>query len=186
MVTQSINFTAFNSSTQVSPLISYEEALLLWSNQQTRQAELQRLSRNRRSSQSQAVEIRHLSRQLAIDRARDWAELEYGLSSDQNDREDTESQVPDNTTHHPSAQQSDIIFHARKAVASIGIPVDILEYSPSHPVVTREYVLLLIRFNQRSLISKRRFSRLVQSYIRQAQQAFDQVDLLFFDVDAFF
>jgi hypothetical protein len=154
--------------------LSYDQALLLW---ETRQLKSFGTGSSTNKNGRKSSQVLKCHRALGIARAKDWAAAVYGVSDNQQlHQEETESPLFDHTSLHPLATKEDIKAHLHKAVNSIGIGRDTTPITPSHPVVHREFILLLLRFNGKSVPSKSEFACLVQVYLTHLRQATLQID----------
>jgi hypothetical protein len=156
--------------------LSYEAALKLWESRKREELLIQAASATKTRASPAVLKYQRL---LAVARAKDWAASVYGSAHNkESDCEDVSSPLPDHTTIHPGAAREDIKLHIHKAVSSIGFgsdhPVNIL----IHPVVQREYILLLLRFKESTLPSKADFALLIQVYLVHLKEAAKQIDLL--------
>jgi hypothetical protein len=155
-------------------VLSYATALSLWQDRQQILKLRQTRSQGKAKKSSQVLKSQL---QLGIARAKDWAATEFGSShNSETNQEDLESSIPDGSALHPNASPEDIQDHLRKAIESIGLKTDISEITLRHPVVQKEYILILLRFDNSSIPSKADFVLLVQLHLSHLQQAFRQLD----------
>jgi hypothetical protein len=171
-----------NESRPSTPL-SYPSALALWQANQDRL----RIDQERKASKHSTTshQVSKLQRLLAIARAKEWAAKVYGPSHNlATDQEDLDSPIPDNSCLHPTAKHEDIKFHCHKAIESIGLDTHPSQVPLDHPIIQREYILLLLRFNSSSLPTKTVFGKFIQTYLCHLKLATEQVDGLLREVTA--
>jgi hypothetical protein len=157
-------------------IVLYEAALQLWETRQRKDLLFQVASVRKPKPNSTVLKYQRL---LAIARAKDWDASEFGSSHNtQSDKEDLDSPLPDHTICHPAASKEDIKVHIHKAVSSIGLLWESSSEVLNHPVLHREYILLLLRFQSSSLPSKTEFGLFVHIYLVHLKQAAEQIDQL--------
>jgi hypothetical protein len=156
--------------------LSYSSALSLWHANQDRIKADRLKTESKPPVSSQVSKFRRL-----LARAKDWAARVYGTSHNQaSDQEDVDSPLPDHTRLHPSAQAEDIKDHIHKAIKLIDWDTHPCKVLQDHPVIQREYILLLLRFKSSSLPSKSDFVIYVQSYLNHLNLETQQLDELLF------
>jgi hypothetical protein len=157
---------------QSSPIvpISYEHAEELWQARQVQKANLTTQTLSTTSHQ-----VKKLRRLLAIARAQDWARSTFGpLRSDFTDAEDTSEPLPED--QGVAATKEDIKLHIHKAVAGIGLGSDESGVNVTHPIIQKEFILLLVRFRSSSLPTNEDFALLVRTYLICLNQATQKID----------
>jgi hypothetical protein len=163
--------------------LSYKAALRLWTIRRD-SVEASKASPGSRPkvAKDQQLVVKY-QRLLGIARAKSWAATEYGRAhNQQSDREDLESPLPDHTGCHLSASQRDITLHIHKAIFSIGLEWDISVSITDHPVVQREYILLLLRFKGSTLPTKTEFALLVHTYLISLARTVQEIDQSLIDI----
>ena len=160
--------------------LSYAEALELWSNHQQEKTK-QRLVVRRKP---RGAATRGLVRQLGVARAKEWAAETFGADHHlaTND-EEVDTPLFDISACHLSASKADLRFHLRQALLSIGLEPDLPAITASHPVVKREHLLLLLRFNSASVPTKDAFADCVRIYAIHLRGTTDALDRHFDGLD---
>jgi hypothetical protein len=162
--------------------LSYKAALRLWTTRRD-SVEASKASPGSRPKVAKDQLVVKYQRLLGIARAKSWAATEYGRAhNQQSDREDLESPLPDHTGCHLSASQRDITLHIYKAIFSIGLEWDISVPITGHPVVQREYILLLLRFKGSTLPTKTEFAVLVHTYLIGLARSVQELDQSLVDI----
>jgi hypothetical protein len=156
--------------------LSYKAALRLWTTRSD-SVEASKASLGSRPKVIKDKLVAKHQRLLGIARAKSWAATEYGRAhNQQSDREDLDSPLPDHTGCHSPASQRDITLHIHKAIFSIGLEWDISVSVTGHPVVQREYILLLLRFKGSTLPTKTEFALLVHTYLISLARSVQELD----------
>jgi hypothetical protein len=164
-----------NKPHQSYPL-SYDLALKLFVQRQS-QKEVEKERLGKREVRDPKVKECHRLYGRALAKA--WAAKVYGNNPNKApDQEDVESPLSDNTRVRPTATDRDVRFHCHKAIRDIGFVSQLKSFSEDHPIVSREYLLLSIRFRSSSLPSKLEFSQYILIYLKYIKEATQAVDKL--------
>jgi hypothetical protein len=164
-----------NKPQQSYPL-SYDLALKLFVQRQNqKEVEKERLA----TREVRDPEVKECHRLYGRALAKAWAAKVYGKNPNKApDKEDVESPLSDNTRVRPTAADRDVRFHCHKAIRDIGFVAQLKLISEDHPIVSREYLLLSIRFRCSSLPSKQEFSQYILIYLKHIKEAAQAVDEL--------
>jgi hypothetical protein len=124
-------------------------------------------------------EVKECHRLYGCALAKAWASKVYGKNPNKApDKEDVDSPLSDNTRVRPTAVDKDVTFHCHKAIQDIGFGPQLRPIAEDHPIVSREYLLLSIRFRGSSLPSRQEFSHYILIYLTHIKDATQAVDEL--------